>query len=300
MKSFERCGNVGPSVCDYCDFRPIWGELRIPCHRLCKWETVWDHKTYSEVKTVQQNQNMVTIENYSPLKTVQRQGKLLTATWLAIPECQVPPTGRGLLGSNRILEFCRVQLTIRAGFVASLWALGVWLFCYTMFKGTWKYLKRISVFENTVNRVFFLCDRRVFIIHWGMQRKKDISIYFLPVACSLAPGYHVSLQREGGILCGGCSWLLEKDKYNQNPRIRFLPVGRDGEWWSWLMSDSWAQSEGRGDDKWVLGKEYRAPGEMANWEHRHHTGRQETLGKDFLPSSDSCPTSGDTCSSKIY
>ena len=103
-----------------------------------------------------------------------------------------------------------------------------------MLRGNWKYLKRISVFENTVNRVFFLCDRRVFIIHWGMQRKKDISIYFLPVACSLAPGYHVSLQREGGILCGGCSWLLdlEKDRYNQNPRIRFLPVGRDGEWWS--------------------------------------------------------------------
>ena len=220
----RECGSVGLWLLWFsANLRGIKDPVPPAVQVSTSWETVWDHKTYSEVKTVQRHQNLVTIEDSSPLKTVQRQGKLLTATWLVIPECQVPPTGRGLLGSNRILEFCRVQLTIRAGFVASLWALGVWLFCYTMFKGNWKYLKRISVFENTVNRVFFLCDRRVFIIHWGMQRKKDISIYFLPVACSLAPGYHVSLQREGGILCGGCSWLLdlEKDKYNQNPEYAF-------------------------------------------------------------------------------
>ena len=47
----------------------------------------------------------------------------------------------------------------------------------------------ISVFENTLGHVFFLCDSWLFIIHREacMQRKRDISIYFLPVACSPSP-----------------------------------------------------------------------------------------------------------------
>ena len=87
----------------------------------------------------------------------------------------------------------------------------------------------ISVFENTLGHVFFLCDSWLFIIHREacMQRKRDISIYFLPVACSpsttsapRAPSDHVSLQREGargvyrgkGSILGvvGLFWVLDR------------------------------------------------------------------------------------------
>ena len=80
----------------------------------------------------------------------------------------------------------------------------------------------ISVFENTLGHVFFLCDSWLFIIHREacMQRKRDISIYFLPVACSLAPSDHVSLHREGrgGVyrereaILGGGGAILDAEK----------------------------------------------------------------------------------------
>ena len=51
------------------------------------------------------------------------------------------------------------------------------------------------MFENILGRELFLCDRGVFIIEREacMQRKRDISIYFLPVACYAPLGDHVSL-----------------------------------------------------------------------------------------------------------
>ena len=57
------------------------------------------------------------------------------------------------------------------------------------------------MFENILGHELFLCDRGVFIIgrEACMQRKRDISIYFLPVACYAPLGDHVSCLYEGGL-----------------------------------------------------------------------------------------------------
>ena len=57
------------------------------------------------------------------------------------------------------------------------------------------------MFENILGHELFLCDRGVFIIEREacMQRKRDISIYFLPVACSPSPKRsRVPAKRERG------------------------------------------------------------------------------------------------------
>ena len=96
----RECGSVGLWLLWFsANLRGIKDPVPPAVQVSTSWETVWDHKTYSEVKTVQRHQNLVTIEDSSPLKTVQRQRKLLTATWLAIPECQVLAIARGLVPS---------------------------------------------------------------------------------------------------------------------------------------------------------------------------------------------------------